>query len=296
MSDRLQELAVFVRAAESGSFSRAARELGLSQPSVLRIIGELEERLGVTLLLRTTRRITLTNAGELFLERAREILAGMEDAEDAARGLDSVRGLIRLALPVIYGTREVIPHLAEFLAAHPQLRVEMTVSDERQDLVAEGADVAIRLGKLEDSVFGARKVATLERLVVASPAYLRARGTPRTPADLAAHHCIVGPGSFGRDTWTFKKGDTVISVDVTGRIHTNSGPGVFATAMTGLGIAMVSNAMCAAELRAKKLVPLLRDYRLDPVDVHAVFPGGPRPSAKIRAFVDFLAEKLRKPA
>ena len=131
--------------------------------------------------------------------------AHLNCSEFAARGLDSLRGLIRLALPVIYGTREVIPHLAEFLAAHPQLRMEMTVSDERQDLVAEGADVAIRLGKLEDSVFGARKVATLERLVVASPAYLRARGTPRTPADLAAHHCIVGPGSFGRGTWTFKR-------------------------------------------------------------------------------------------
>jgi len=156
MGDRLQELAVFVRAAESGSFSRAARELGLSQPSVSRIVGELEERLGAKLLLRTTRRITLTHSGELFLERAREILAGLEDAEDAARGLDSLRGLIRLALPVIYGTREVIPRLAEFLAVHPQLRVEMTVSDERQNLVADGADVAIRLGALDDSAFGAR--------------------------------------------------------------------------------------------------------------------------------------------
>jgi DNA-binding transcriptional LysR family regulator len=169
----------------------------------------------------------------------------------------------------------------------------MTVSDERQDLVAEGADVAIRLGQLDDSAFGARKLATLERLPVASPAYLRARGTPKTPADLAAHHCIFGPGGFGRDTWTFKKNDTVISVDVTGRVHTNSGPGLFATVMNGLGIAMVSSAMCAAEVKAKKLVPLLRDYTLDPVDVHAVFPGGPRPSAKVRAFVDFLAERLK---
>ena len=161
MSDRLQELAVFVRAAESGSFSRAARELGLSQPSVSRIIGELEARLGVTLLLRTTRRITVTDAGALFLDRAREILAEIEDAEDAARGLDSLRGIIRLALPVVYGTREIIPRLPKFLAAHPLLRVEMAVSDERQDLVAEGADVAIRLGELGNSVFGARRLETL---------------------------------------------------------------------------------------------------------------------------------------
>ena len=294
MGDRLQELAVFVRAAESGSFSRAARELGLSQPSVSRIVGELEERLGAKLLLRTTRRITLTHSGELFLERAREILAGLEDAEDAARGLDSLRGLIRLALPVIYGTREVIPRLAEFLAVHPQLRVEMTVSDERQDLVADGADVAIRLGALDDSAFGARKLGTLERLLVASPAYLKARGSPKTPADLASHDCVIGPRAFSRASWTFTKGETVISVDVAGRIYTNSGPGVFTSVTAGLGIAIMSSAMCIAEVRAKRLIPLLRDYKLDPVDIHAVFPGGPRPSAKVRAFVDFLAERLKK--
>src|SRR6202012_488404 len=161
MSDRLQELQVFMRAAESGSFSRAARELSLSQPSVSRIVGELEARLGVTLLLRTTLRITVTDAGALFLDRAREILAEIEDAEDAARGLDSLRGTIRLALPIVYGTREIIPNLPKFLEMHPLLNVEMQVVDARQDLVAEGADMAIRLGDLEDSVFGARKLATL---------------------------------------------------------------------------------------------------------------------------------------
>src|SRR6201985_554152 len=157
MSARLQELSVFVRAAESGSFSRAGRELGLSQPSVSRIIGELEARLRVKLLLRTTRRITMTDAGALFLDRAREILAEIEDAEDAARGIDSLRGIIRLAIPVIYGTREIIPRLPKFLSAHPMLQVEMAVVDARQDLVAEGADLAIRLGPLNDSTFGARK-------------------------------------------------------------------------------------------------------------------------------------------
>src|SRR5882757_6259418 len=165
MGDRLQELAVFVRAAESGSFSRAGRELGLSQPSVSRIISELEARLGVTLLLRTTRRITVTDAGALFLDRARDILAEIENAEDAARGLDSLRGVIRLVIPVVYGTRKIIPLLPKFLSTHPLLRVELSVADERQDLVAEGADIAIRTGDLDDSVFGARKLATLEQMV-----------------------------------------------------------------------------------------------------------------------------------
>jgi DNA-binding transcriptional LysR family regulator len=293
MSDRLQELAVFVRAAESGSFSRAARELGLSQPSVSRIIGELEARLGVTLLLRTTRRITVTDAGATFLARSREILAEIEDAEDAARGIDSLRGTIRLAIPVVYGTREVIPRLAKFLALHPLLQVELSVADHRQDLVAEGADIAIRMGDLDDSAFGARRLQTLRTMLVATPSYLAARGVPKTPADLAAHDCISGPGNFGRDNWSFTRNGTETSVSVSGRIHTNSGPGIFAGAMAGLGIAMVSTVMAGPEVKAGTLVALLRNYKLPAVDVHAVFPGGPRPSTKVRALVDFLAQELR---
>ncbi len=293
MGDRLQELAVFVRTAQGGSFSRAARELNLSQPSVSRIVSELEARLGVKLLLRTTRRIGVTDAGALFLERAREILAGVEDAEDAARGVDSLRGLIRLTVPVLFGTREIIPRLARFLTKYPMLRVELTVSDERQDLIAEGADIAIRLGRLDDSAFGARKLVSLNRVLVAAPAYLNKRGTPQTPADLKSHDCIFGPGGFGHATWVFKKGDSIISVDVTGRIHTNSGPGVIASVVGGLGVAMAPAPATTAELKAKTLMPLLHDYTLEPTDVHAVFPGGPRPSAKVRAFVDFLASELR---
>jgi DNA-binding transcriptional LysR family regulator len=296
MSDRLQELQVFVRAAETGSFSRAARELSLSQPSVSRIVGELEARLGVTLLLRTTRRITLTDAGALFLDRAREILSQIEDAEDAARGLDSLRGTIRLALPIVYGTREIVPLLPKFLSMHPLLRVEMQVVDARQDLVAEGADVAIRLGNLDDSSFGARKLATLPTMVVATPAYLAAHGTPKTPADLASHDCIAGPGNFfGRDSWSFNRSGAEISVDVRGRITTNSGPGLFASVMAGLGIAIASTVMVGPEIEAGLLVQVLRGYKLPSVDVHAVFPGGPRPSAKVRALVDYLVAELKTP-
>jgi DNA-binding transcriptional LysR family regulator len=258
-------------------------------------VGELEARLGVTLLLRTTRRITVTDAGMLFLDRAREILAGLEDAEDAVRGVDSLRGTLRLALPVIYGTREIIPRLPKFLSAHPLLRVEMSVSDERQNLVAEGADIAIRLGTLDDSAFGARRLATLERLLVAAPSYLKARGTPKTPADLAAHDCILGPGGFGRDSWTFTRNGTVTTVDVQGRIHTDSGSGIFASVVAGLGVAMASTVMFAPEVKAGSLVPLLRDYTLEPVEVRAIFPGGPRLSGKVRAFVDFLAAELKPP-
>jgi DNA-binding transcriptional LysR family regulator len=293
MSDRLLELQVFVRAAESGSFSRAARELSLSQPSVSRILAELESRLGVKLLLRTTRRKALTDAGALFLERAREILAEIEDAEDAARGLDSLRGTIRLAIPTMYGTREIIPRLPKFLGMHPLLRVDLMVVDARQDLIAEGADVAIRLGALGDSAFGARKLAALPTMLVAAPAYIAARGTPKTPADLAAHDCLAGPGNFGRDSWSFNRNGTEVSVHVRGRITTNSGPGLFASVMAGLGIAMASTVMAGAEVKSGMLVQLLRGYKLPSVDVHALYPGGPRPSAKVRALVDYFAKELK---
>ncbi|MET4214016.1 LysR substrate-binding domain-containing protein [Bradyrhizobium sp. LA2.1] len=293
MSDRLQELAVFVRAAESGSFSKAARELGLSQPSVSRIIGELETRLGVKLLLRTTRSIAVTDAGALFLTRAREVLADIEDAEDAARGVDSLRGTLRITMPIVYGTRNIIPRLPKFLRAHPLLRVELSVADERQNLVVEGTDVAIRLGPLNDSGFGARKLATVSRFLVAAPSYLAERGTPKTPADLASHDCIFGPGLFGRTTWSFTRNGAETSVDVRGRITTDSGPGVFASVLAGLGIAMTSPVMAGPEIEAGALVPVLKSYKLAPVDVYAVFPAGPRPSTKVRALVDFLAEELR---
>jgi DNA-binding transcriptional LysR family regulator len=293
MSDRLQELTVFVRTAESGSFSKAARELGLSQPSVSRIIGELESRLGVKLLLRTTRSITVTDAGALFLTRARDVLADIEDAEDAARGVDSLRGTLRITMPIVYGTRNIIPRLPKFLKAHPLLRVELSVADERQNLVVEGTDVAIRLGPLDDSGFGARKLATLPRFLVAAPSYLAERGTPKTPADLASHDCIFGPGLFGRTTWSFTRNGAETSVDVHGRITTDSGPGIFASVLAGLGIAMTSPVMAGPEIESGALLPLLKSYKLAPVDVYAVFPAGPRPSTKVRALVDFLAEELR---
>jgi DNA-binding transcriptional LysR family regulator len=295
MNNRFQELAVFVRVGESGGFSRAARDMNLSQPSVSRVVGELEARLGVQLLLRSTRRLTLTPAGEQFLERAREILAELENAENATRGLDSLRGTIRMALPVIYGTRKIIPCLEGFLDRHPLLNMELRVSDTHQDLVAEGVDIAIRMGKLRNSPFGARKLATLQRFLVAAPAYLAARGTPKTPACLATHDCIFGPNSFGRESWTFRRYDTVISVKVTGRIHVDSGPGMLASAVSGLGVAMGSAVMCGAEIGSGALVPLLPNYTLEPVEVHAVFPGGPRPSAKVSALAAYLAERLNEP-
>ncbi|WP_343315294.1 LysR substrate-binding domain-containing protein [Brucella sp. BE17] len=297
MSDRWQEMAVFVRVAESGSLSRAARELKLSQPSVSRIVGMLEARLGTTLLLRTTRSISLTEAGSLYLERSKYLLSEMEEAEQATRCADSLHGVIRLAMPVLYGTRVVIPALTTFLPHHPNLRVEMIMSDARQNLITDGVDVAIRLGvgQLEDSTFGARKLALIERIVVAAPAYLSAKGVPATPAELARHDCILQHGLFGRESWRFTHNQTVTSVNVSAKLHINSAPGVLSAAVAGLGIALATRVMAGEELRTGQLTQLLEPYSLDPAEVYAVFPAGPRPSAKVRAIVEHLAASLNAP-
>jgi DNA-binding transcriptional LysR family regulator len=292
MSDRLQELSVFVRAAETGSFSRVAREFGLSQPSVSRMVASLEARVGIKLLLRTTRRVTLTDAGAVFLERTRRVLGDLDEAAHAARGVDSLHGVLRVVMSGAFGTREVIPRLPAFLARHPQLKVEFLISDRTDDLVAEGADMGLRLGHLVDSGFGARLLGSAPRLVIAAPAYLAERGVPETLADLSRHDCIVGPGLSGRSGWSFTRSGAVTSIVVEGRVQVAAAEGVMACVKAGLGIAVVSRWMCRAELDRGEVRQVLPDDALDSVDVHALYPAGPRPSPKVRAFSDYLAANL----
>jgi DNA-binding transcriptional LysR family regulator len=292
MSDQLQELSVFVRAAETGSFSKTAREFGLSQPSVSRMVASLEARLGVKLLLRTTRRVSPTDAGAVFLERTRHVLSNLEEAAHAARGVDSLRGVLRVVMPGAFGNREIIPRLPGFLARHPQLKVELIISDRTDDLVTEGADMALRLGRLADSGFGARLLASAPRLAIAAPAYLAQRGAPATLADLSQHDCIVGPGLSGRSGWRFTRAGAATSVVVEGRVQVASAEGVMACVRAALGIAVVSRWMCRAELERGEVRQILPDYALDLVDVHALDPAGPQPSPKVRAFSDYLATEL----
>ena len=292
MSDRLLELSAFIRSAETGSFSRVARELGVSQPSVSRMVASLEARLAVKLLLRTTRRVTTTDAGAVYLERARRILADLDEAAYAARGVDSLHGVLRVVMPGAFGTREVIPRLPGFLAAHPRLRLELHISDRTDDLIAEGADVALRLGHLADSSFGSRRLATAPRFAIASPAYLRERGIPGTLTDLSRHDCIVGPGWSAASGWSFTREGTASSVAVQGRVQVATADGVLACVKAGLGIAVVSRWMCRAELDRGEVQRILSNYELDPIDVHAIYPAGPRPSPKVRAFSEYLATAL----
>lgn len=293
MSDQWQETRVFVRAADAGSFSAAARELGLSQPSVSRIITGLEARLGVKLLLRTTRSIALTEAGAAFLNRARQAIADLEEAEQTARGIDSLKGTIRIAVPIVYGTKALIPALRSFLERHPDLRMDISVRDERQDLIATGVDLAIRMGTLEDSTFGARAIATVERMLVAAPSYIDGHGTPRDHDDLANHLAIMHNGtSMARVSWQLSREGTTYSVNMHSRVRIDAAPGVFTAALSGLGIANVTALMAREELAAGRLIRLLPDYCLEPLKAYAVFPSGPHPSAKVRALVDHLVAVL----
>jgi DNA-binding transcriptional LysR family regulator len=295
MSDRLQELSVFVRTAETGNLSKVAREFGLSQPSVSRMVASLEARLGVKLLLRTTRRVTLTDAGTVLLERSRRILGDLDEAMHAARGVDSLHGVLRVVMSGAFATREVIPRLPAFLEQHPRLKIELRISDRTDDLVAEGVDLALRMGPLAASAFGARLLASAPRLFIASPAYLARHGIPETLAELATHDCIVGPGVTGRSGWPFRRSDAFGSMSVEGRVQVASADGVVACVKAGLGIAVASHWMCQAELKRGEVRTVLSDYPLEPVDVHAVYPAGPRPTPKVRALSDYLAAKLREP-
>jgi DNA-binding transcriptional LysR family regulator len=292
MSDRLRELAAFVRVAETGSFSRVAKEFGVSQPSVSRMVADVESRLGVKLLLRTTRRVTPTDGGKLFLQRVRQILSDLEEAENAARDVESLHGTLRIAMSGAFGTREVIPNLKRFMTQHPKLRLDFVVSDRTDDLVAEGIDMALRLGPLRDSGFGVRLLGKAPRFVVAAPGYLAQRGIPKTPTDLSSHDCITGPGLSGRTGWTFSHSGALTSVTVAARVQVGTAEAAVACAKAGLGIALASWWMCKAEFETGELIPILADYQLDAVELHAVYPAGRRPSLKVRAFSDFLASSL----
>ncbi len=292
MSDRFQELTLFVRVAESGSFSRAARELGYAQPTVSRMIGALEARLGVPLLMRTTRRVTLTEAGAALLERGRHALSELEDAESSARGSGGLSGVLRVATPVTFGAREIAPRLGPFLDAHPALRVELLMADRRVDLLDEGVDLAIRLGPLPDSSFTSRRLSSAPRYLVASPNYLAKHGAPQTPVDLQAHS-IISAQVPGAEVWTLRDaggGDT--SIRLAARLVTTSIEGVLAAATSGLGIAMTSAFACRDELARGGLVRVLPDLSPGVIDVHAVMPTGRAATAKVRAFLDHVQSTM----
>ena len=296
MNDRLQQIALFVRTVESGSFSRAAREFGLSQPSASRAVAALERRLGVKLLIRTTRQVSVTDAGEALLTRARDALAAIDEAESAARGADRLSGVLRVALPPGYGVWRIVPLLPAFLARHPLLKLDLMMSDRFENLIAEGADLALRIGDLPDSSFVARKLEATRLLFIAAPGYLAQRGTPTSFADLSRHDVIAGPAGLGDSVLEASRAGRTERQTVAPRIQTHSAAGALACVVAELGIATGSLWMCSEALASGAVVEVLADYTLAPVAASIVFPAGRRPSLRARAFADYLESALRERA
>jgi len=296
MSDRISSLRLFTRVARSGSFTAAGKELGLSQPSVSRIISKLEKDLGATLFFRSTHALRLTEAGTDYLARLDPILAALEEANHLVRGTGELRGHLRIGSAMSFAAREIVPRLSAFLAPHPRLRIDLVVTDSFQDLVGEAIDVALRFGPLRDSTMVARKLADSERLVAASPAYLDKAGMPKVPSDLARHQIILGPSSARSTGWTFTKDGKTTSVRVDGRIMCTVNEGTTAAALAGMGIISTSLIGCRAEIESGDLVQLLPEWSIGTVEVNAVLPAGPNAKSSARALVDYLVSSFRNSA
>lgn len=289
---------LFARVVETGSFSEAGRKLDLAPSSISRQIAALEERLGVRLLHRTTRTLSLTEAGQLYYERASHILADIDDAHLALTQLESApRGTLRLNVPIAFGRQHVLPMVFEFLERYPELKVDMTFTDHFVDLVQEGEDLAIRIGQLEPSSLIARKLAVSRRVVCASPAYLEREGEPALPSDLVRHNCLTRKGlpSGGRE-WKFigSRGEQVVKVS--GNFQANHTEALHAAALRGIGIVCLSTWTVGPDVKSGALRTVLDEYEVQPTateaPIYAVYPHNRHLSPKVRAFLDFLTHKL----
>jgi DNA-binding transcriptional LysR family regulator len=287
-------LRLFTRVARLGSFSAAARESGLSQSQTSRIIADLESDLGARLLSRTTRAVVPTEAGAEFIARVEPILAALDEAENSVREGDEFRGVLRMSTPTSFGIREVIPRLSAFVARHPDLRVELQLEDRRQDLVRDAVDVAIRLGRLQDSAATAKLIALIPRVVVASPDYLERHGVPAHPNDLVRHRIVGGTASAVPAAWRFERDADEIAVTLEPHFSTNDNEGAIAAAVAGLGVTSTSGWACRRELRAGQLVRLFVDWNQASIPVHAYFPMGRATRAVGRAAVDHLIAEFRR--
>lgn len=287
-----------MRVVETGSFSAAARDLRIGQPAVSKLVAALEDWLQVRLLVRSTRQLHPTDAGQAFYERARSTLAEADEAETAARGLGKgLDGRLRVCAPVTFARLHIVPRIGEFLDAHPNLRVDFVMDDRFIDLMGENIDVALRAGELTESSLTARKIATCDRLVVASPAYLARMGIPSAPSDLLDHTAIVYTQGVVAEDWRFRRGTVDNFVRITTRLSFSAAEGVREAVVAGLGLAVSPRWVMEPELANGTVVPILTDWQLPSADLWALYPSGRLPTAKARAFVNWFEKSFstRKP-
>lgn len=292
-SDRAWSMELFATVAGAGSFSAAGRMLDLTPSAVARAIDRIEERLGARLLIRTTRALTLTVEGQAYLQAARRILADLDDSEAAIADQGAPRGRLRVSAGLSHGRLAIVPLLGDFVALHPQILVDINLTDKVVDIAGGQADVGIRFGPLPDSLLMARKLGESRRVIVASPDYLVRRGNPQQPEDLHQHNCLNFNFRRAEPVWPFRgpAGDYALAVN--GNIEANNGESLSQLALAGVGLARVGAFSVASDIAAGRLVPVLEGFNPGDIEaVHAVFVGGTNTPTRVRVFVDFLAEKL----
>ncbi len=293
------EVRAFVRAVELGGFSAAARDLGLTPSALSKLTTRLEDRLGVRLMNRTTRKLALTAEGEAYFENARRILIEIEEAEsEVTRFSTHPKGLLRINVGTAFGLHQLAPALPKFFDRYPEIELDITVTDRLVDLVEEGADVAIRNSVLRDSSLVAKKICDLHRVICASPAYLKKHGTPRKAADLLQHNCISISGAPQLRRWPFDVGGSskgnasgVEQIEVRGNVSANNAEALLQLAATGVGVIRLTDVIVGDGIRAGWLVPILVDcHHVEPLPLSAVYPHGKHKSPRVAAFVNFLVE------
>ncbi|WP_309891986.1 LysR family transcriptional regulator [Archangium sp.] len=286
----LNELLVFARVVQAGSFTAAARELRMPKSTVSRKVSELEARIGAQLLQRTTRKLRLTDAGQTYYEHCARIVAEAEEAELAVTRMQSApQGLLRVTTPLTFSF--LGPLIAEFMKRFPDVQLELVCTDRTVDLMKEGFDLAVRAGRLADSSLMARKLGDLERIVVAAPSYLKARGAPKSPRDLEKHDCVLFGPQLERNAWTLHSGSKSVEVPVRARMAVNEPDMLCALTRAGSGISLLPLLPYAGDIAAGRLQHLLPDWRASGTPVHAVYPSTRHHSPKVMAFVDFLRER-----
>ena len=288
--DRMTAMETFVTVVDAGSFSAAARRLKLGQPAVSKSIAQLEDHLGARLLLRSTRGLAPTDAGQRFYEHARRAIDEADQAEQAAReSSDGLSGRLRIGAAVTFARLHVLPALKSFLDQHPKLSIDIILDDRSIDLLEQGVDVALRMGTLDDSTMTARRILRGRRLVVGTPGYFADAGIPTTPAELSRHQAIVYSLRGGGESWSFSRDDGAeVSVAVSGRVSVSAAEGMRTAVLAHMGLAVASEWMFSPELADGTVQAVLTEWTLPPIDVWAVFPSGRMATTKARAFVAFV--------
>jgi len=291
--DHLAGIAVFSRVAERGSFTAAARDLGLSKSAVSKQVARLEERLGARLLHRTTRRLHLTEVGQAYFERARRIVTDAEEAELAVTRLHAEpRGTLKINAPMSFGIAHLAPAIPEYMALYPDVRIDLSMNDRQLDLIEDGFDLGIRIGRLADSSLIARRLAPCRLAVAATRAYWDKHGRPDHPRDLADHACMVYDHLAAPGDWTFQEDGVDFSIRVDGPLKSNNGEALLAAVLAGQGVILQPTFLCGPATCGGQLEEVLAGYTLTDIFVNAIWPGNRHLSAKVRTFVDFLVQRF----